>query len=171
MVGVVVENLTVEISMTNGGVASVLRGLSVSISLCVFSNIQTGRIGGAFYLANITNNITILQNKFVNVSGYEDGGAISFNENTTFLINETNFTGCSSINGRGGAVASSSTRAGPRQFYSCLFDQNVAHITEILDMFDSSDNAYTYYTTDSVVRTNSTSSSIGEYILFGATQV
>lgn len=166
-----VQNLVVDVTMTNGGVMSIGRGSNIVISSSAFTNIQTAKIGGAFYFVNVSSNIVLLRCNFASVSGNEDGGAVSFGANTTFLINQTNFTNCSTINGRGGALAISSTKEGSRQFYSCSFDQNVAHHTAVLDVFDSSNNAYLYYTTTTVVGTNSSSTSVGDYILFAATQV
>jgi hypothetical protein len=137
----------------------------------VFSNIQTAKNGGAFYFVNITNNITILNSNFTKINGDGNGGAISFGEGTTFIINQSRFFSCSSLAGYGGAFSSSSNKTEPRYVSFTTFGLNSAYLFMGLDIYDLSNNGYSFYSLNNIVGCVSTSTQPTEHILFAATQV
>jgi hypothetical protein len=169
--GVVVTNITVNNTMTDGGIGAVFNALQVSITDSLFINITSGKVGGAFVFQNLSSYIQITGSKFSLCTASESGGAISFLSETYFQIVGTNFTGCQSTNSYGGALSSSSTSTNNRILQNCLFSGNSAYQYIGLDIYDSSNISTTIYTKSSVVGTLSTSVVDGSYILFAATQV
>jgi hypothetical protein len=90
---------------------------------------------------------------------------------TTFKINSVNFTKCSSTDGFGGALFSSSENSERRLIDGCVFSGNSALQSVGLDIFDSSNRARIFYRFSTVINCISESSAEGAYILFGGTQV
>jgi hypothetical protein len=102
---------------------------------------------------------------------HEDGGALSFTENSLFSINQCDFISCSSTAGYGGAFSSSSTVSGIRLISSCVFDQNSAYMNIGIDIYDSSNNSANFYSNSNVQNCISTSTALEDYIRFAGTKV
>lgn len=168
---IVVTDVSISTGITNGGVGYINCGFQIWILSCEFSNIGTGKKGGVFYFVNISSDISIRNCNFTEITGNEEGGAIIFSEGTTFIINQSSFINCKSVNGYGGAFSSSSTKTGSRGMYYCIFDGNTGWENVGLDIYDSSNYSNSFYSFSNVAGCVSTSTFDGEYILFAGTQV
>jgi hypothetical protein len=171
-----IENTTVTdlvvSTLTNGGVAFVAAGV-VAIRKSIFTNFTQGMSGGAFhfqYYDGSISDVLIVYCTFTGISALEDGGAVKFGSNSTFVVNGTSFVDCSS-GGHGGAFSSSSTKTGSRMIVNCVFGQNSALSNIGMDIYDSSNRSRTYYNSSSLWGLVSTSAHSPEVILFAGTQV
>jgi hypothetical protein len=166
---ITVTNITVV--NTEGGFGAILNGLKATILSSSFDSVGIAERGGVFVFENILEPVIITQCLFSNSVSVSNGGALSFLSNITFQIENSNFTSCISTRGYGGALASSSTMNGIREFKNCHFAENLAYHFLGLDIYDDSNKALDYYTNFSVINSSSSSYVIGEYLLFVGTTV
>jgi hypothetical protein len=159
-------------SVVNGGVAFVGAGV-LSVRSSQFLNFTQAKAGGAFYVQyyeGSSTDVSIVYCIFNGISAIEDGGAIVFGVNSSFVINGTSFVNCTSL-GHGGAFASSSIKSGSRKIVNCLFEQNSALSHIGVDIYDSSNRSNTYYNDSSVWGSISRSAHSPEVLLFVGTKV
>jgi hypothetical protein len=169
---ITVSDLVASNSVVNGGVAFVGAGI-LSIRSSQFLNFTQAKAGGAFCLQfyeGSSTDVSVIYCMFSGISAAEDGGAIVFGVNSSFVINGTSFVNCTSL-GHGGAFASSSTSSGSRKIVNCLFERNSALSHIGMDIYDSSNRANTYYNDSSVWGSISRSAHSPEVLLFAGTKV